>query len=71
MCTLKTRRDSKWTMIVIFKYLHDFLVKNSLDLFCTFQRFETKTNRGEKRGDKDGSSSVRDIRIQEDYFWRQ
>ena len=68
---MKTRRDSKWTMIVIFKYLHDLLVENSLDLFCTFQRFGTKTNREEKRGGKDGSSLVRDIRIQEDYFGRQ
>ena len=46
---MKTRRDSKWTMIIIFKYVHDFLVENSLDLFCTFQRFGTKTNREKGR----------------------
>lgn len=58
-------------MIVIFKYLHGFLVEDSLDLFCTFQWFGTRTNQREKKGGKDGSSLVRDVRIWEDYFGRQ
>lgn len=69
MCTLKTRRDSKWTMIVVFKYLHDFLVENSLDLSCAFQRFGTKTNRWEKRGGKDGSSLVKRYQNTEALIW--